>query len=147
MRISDLADAPQFAGTIANRGWTAWWTDSGRTEAEYRAGVEAMIAGAGIPFALVAQAEGRYLGSVLVIDSDLEARPQYTPWIAALWVEPDARRQGVALALIEAARQRIHRLGYPRCYLCATPRNAPYYLARGFRLIESGVEGLEVLTI
>lgn len=145
--ITDLREVPQFADIIAHRAWNAWWTDSDMSQADYRAGLDQMIHNSGIPFALVAHEGGAYRGSVLVIDNDLDARPQYKPWIAALWVEPDARRLGIAGSLIDAARQVAEGLGHPCCNLCATPENSPYYLARGFRLVESDVEGLNVFVI
>ncbi|PZQ96776.1 MAG: N-acetyltransferase [Cereibacter sphaeroides] len=147
MKISALTDVPHFADIIANRGWTAWWTDSELGEADYRAGLKPMITGDGIPFALVAHDSAHYLGSVLVIENDLEARPQYAPWIAALWVEPEFRSQGIAATLISAAREMANALGHSSCYLCASPQNSPYYIARGFRLIETGVDGLNVFVI
>lgn len=115
--------------------------------ADYRAHLNPMIESDGVPLALVAHANGVYLGSVLVIECDLDDRPEYAPWIAALWVEPDARRHGIAAKLIEAARAEAAENGYDLCYLCATPDNSPYYLARGFKLIESDVSGLNVFSI
>jgi predicted N-acetyltransferase YhbS len=106
-----------------------------------------MIEGDDIPLALVANEHERYLGSVLLIENDLDDRPQYSPWIAALWVEPEVRRNGIAAKLIEAARNKARRRGYGQCYLCATPENSPYYLARGFEQIESDVSGLNVFRI
>lgn len=147
MRISNLRDQPHFADQIADRGWNAWWTQSGVPLSTYRAHLEPMITGKAIPAAFVAHDGGTYLGSALLIDNDLEERPQYGPWIAALWVEPAARRQGLAQALIRAARAEAKRLGIETCYLCATPENSPYYLARGFTQIEGDVAGVNVFTI
>lgn len=147
MSISNLRDCPEFADSIADRAWHAWWTDSGVSLATYRDHLDPMIAGNGVPLALVAHDGDAYLGSALLIESDLEDRPQYAPWIAALWVEPAARRNGVAASLILATRQEAAKLGYGVCYLCATPDNSPYYLARGFTLIESDVAGLDVFSI
>lgn len=147
MLISDLRDRPGFADTIADRAWHAWWTESGVPLADYRAHLDPMMEGDGVPFALVAHEGDAYVGSVLVIENDLEARPQYAPWIAALWVEPEQRRQGVAVQLIDAARAEAARLGWQACYLCATPDNSPYYLARGFRQLEADVAGLNVFVI
>ena len=146
MTITLLRECPGFADTIADRGWHAWWTDSGVTLADYRAHLDPMM-GSGLPFALVAHDGPAYQGSVLVIENDLDARPQYAPLIAALWVEPQHRRQGHASRLIEAGRPESARLGHPTCYLCATPDNAPFYLARGFARIEEGVEGLDVFRV
>jgi GNAT superfamily N-acetyltransferase len=147
MTISPLRERPEFADTLADRAWHAWWTDSGVSLAAYRAHLDPMMEGDGIPLALVAHEGGTYVGSVLLVESDLDARPQLAPWIAALWVEPDQRRQGIAARLIEAARAEAKRLGHASCFLCATPDKAPYYVARGFGLVEADVDGLDVFVI
>jgi hypothetical protein len=58
MRLSRLREHPEFADIVAERGWTAWWTESGVPLRAYRASLEPMMSGAGISFALVAR-EGR----------------------------------------------------------------------------------------
>jgi GNAT superfamily N-acetyltransferase len=145
MQISHLRHVPQFADTIAHRGWNAF--DSGLDLANYRAGLDPMMEADGVPFALVVHHNEVYLGSTLVIGNDLAARPNLTPWIAALWVEPSHRSKGIAAALITEARAALAKTGIMRCYLCATPANSPYYLARGFTLIEDNVTGLNVFDI
>lgn len=147
LTIHDLRELPDFVDRVAERGWSAWWTDSGVSLAEYRAQFEPMLSGDGLPLALVAHDGDRYAGSVLLIEDDLSARPQYAPWIAALWVEPEDRRQGLAARLIAAARAEAARLGDEVCYLCAEARLRDFYLKNGFRVIERDVEGLDVFSI
>lgn len=147
VQITDLTTRPEFAATIADRGWHAWRKDSAVTLEAYRSGVERMTARLGIPIALVAHRDGRYLGSVLLIDNDLDARPAYSPWIAALWVEPAFRRRGVGRSLVAAAIEEAGRHGCRVCYLGATEANTPYYLAMGFGLIEPAVSGVNILTV
>ncbi|QXZ80108.1 N-acetyltransferase [Rhizobium sp. rho-13.1] len=106
-----------------------------------------MIENDGIPFCLVAEEDGIYLGSVLMIENDLDARPDYTPWIAALWVEPHARKRGVATRLIVAARAQAAKWGKYNCYLCATPEMDSFYLGQGFEQIETDVSGLNIFRI
>lgn len=113
----------------------------------YRAHLDPMLGEDAIPFALVAHDGDTYVGSVLVIDNDLDARANYAPWIAALWVDPDYRKQGVAAALIKAARRHVGSLGNGTCYLCATADKRPYYLKQGFTLLEEDVTGLDVFSI
>lgn len=147
MEICNLAALPTFADIIADRAWNQWWAESGVSLAEYRAHLDPMIEGEGIPLALVAHRGGEYVGSVLLIENDLDDRPQYAPWIAALWVEPEMRRNGIAAKLMDAARTEASALGHALCYLSATPDNSPYYLARGFTQIESEVSGLNLFSI
>ena len=147
MEITNLCDKTDFAKTIADRVWRAWWRDSDVSLSELQSGIEQMAVGRSIPLAFVAHDGSRYLGSVLLIENDLEGRPQYSPWIAALWVEPVARSRGIAGDLMQAARLEATRLGFQTCYLCATDANAPYYQARGFDMIDRSVSGMNVFTI
>ncbi|MDS7596582.1 GNAT family N-acetyltransferase [Agrobacterium tumefaciens] len=147
MNVSNLRDYPHFADLIADRGWNEWWTESGLPLGQYRAHLESMLESDGVPFALVAHENGVYAGSVLVISNDHDERPQYAPWIAALWVEPGFRRQGIAARLIAESRGESEKSGHPSCYLCATSDKAPYYLKQGFTLIERDVAGLDIFVI
>jgi GNAT superfamily N-acetyltransferase len=143
--LSNLNAVPQFADTIADRGWHAWKSNGDSSIMDYRAGLEPMLTSANsIPFAVVAHDAETYLGSVLVIEHDLDARPNLSPWIAALWVEPVFRSKGVAQQLVERAVAQAKDLGVKQVYLCALPHMAPYYLARGWWLDEKNVEGLNV---
>ncbi|WP_273689190.1 GNAT family N-acetyltransferase [Ketogulonicigenium vulgare] len=146
MQISPLRDVPHFVPRIAQRAWQAWWQETDVTLQDYQAGVAAIAASAGIPCGFVAHDGGRYLASVFLIENDLSARPTLTPWIAALWVEEDARRQGIAAQLMQHAQDSAAALGYAQVYLCASRDNAPYYAARGFDLVERDVGGLDVFS-
>jgi ribosomal protein S18 acetylase RimI-like enzyme len=143
LHISNLRTVPHFAETLADRAWNAWWTDK-IPLSEYRSWVDACLVGDGVPMALVAHDGDRYLGSVKLIASDLDSRPQYTPWIAALWVDPEYRRQGTATRLINAAASSAQQAGFTSVYLCANTANTPFYLARNFRQIEADVEQLNI---
>ncbi len=145
--ISDLREVPHFADTVASRGWHAWWTDSPVPLKQYRSWVQEAIDGQAIPTCLVAHDGETYQGSVSLITSDMEVRPQYSPWIAALWVDEKFRRQGIAQNLITAAREKFHSFGVKKIYLCAIEKNAPYYRARGFEQIETAVDGLNIFVI
>ncbi|WP_320202878.1 GNAT family N-acetyltransferase [Agrobacterium rosae] len=147
MQISNLRQHPAFADIIADRGWHAWWTESGVPLEEYRAHLDPMLETDGIPAALVAHDDDRYIGSVLIIENDLDERPDYAPWIAALWVEPDFRRQGIAAQLIASSREYAAQRGHDTCYLCATAEKRGYYLKQGFTLLEEDVNGLDVFSI
>jgi GNAT superfamily N-acetyltransferase len=148
--ISNLRRVPHFADIIADRGWHAWWVDSGVPLVDYRAHLEPMVKGGGIPSAFVAHTGTEYLGSGLLIESDhylRRMRRNLTPWIAAPWVEPEARHSGIAQDLIMAARIEAQKFGHEKCYLCASPDNSPYYLKRGFEQIEVNVGGLNIFSI
>ena len=85
--ISDLRQRPEFFDTIASRIWQAWWKQRG-FPLKYIAGRLREHLDANLtPFALVAHDGPTFKGSILVIDSDMDDRPQYSPWVAAVWVD------------------------------------------------------------
>jgi predicted N-acetyltransferase YhbS len=144
--IRPLDECPHFAGIIADRCWHAWWQDSDVSPAQYREWVDECTQGKCIPSCFVAHKGGIYLGSASLIADDLEAGPQYTPWIAALWVEESHRHQGIATALMDEAAASASALGFSKTYLCAALDKTAFYSKRGFTVIEEDVEGLTVFT-
>jgi len=92
-----------------------------------------------IPFALVAEQDGKLCGNTLVIESDEPARPDLTPWIAAVWVDEDMRKQGVAAALLQEAINRSAALDVERLYLSSRPALRDFYTKLGWRPIDDNV--------
>ena len=92
-----------------------------------------------IPLALVAHDSGTFLGTASLIASDLDERPDLTPWVAAVWVEERARGTGIGAALVERATQTCFALGFARAYLCARPRMTRFYERLGWTILERKV--------
>ena len=137
--ISDLRRQPQFFDIVADRIWQAWWQPNGVPRDYIVTGLTENMANTPIPFALVAHEGERFLGTSSVIASDLEQRPQLTPWVAAVWVEENARQRGVGAALVGRATDDCFALGEKRVYLCARARMAGFYERLGWTMIERGV--------
>ena len=137
--ISDLRRRPEFFDTVADRIWKAWWQESGYPLAYISTRLRENMAATPIPFALVAHDGNRFLGTASVIASDLEERPQLTPWVAAVWVEEAARRRGAGAALVNRAAQDCFALGILRAYLCARPRMSGFYEGLGWTVTERKV--------
>jgi GNAT superfamily N-acetyltransferase len=144
--ISDLRQCPQFFDTVAGRIWQEWW-QAGGTPLDYISGrLRENMEATPIPFALVAHDGERFLGTCSVIASDLAERPQLTPWVAAVWVEEQARGHGVGAALVDRAAQDGFALGIDRIYLCARPRMTGFYERLGWTISERMV-GLHRMSV
>jgi N-acetylglutamate synthase-like GNAT family acetyltransferase len=134
--ISDLRQRPEFFDAIADRIWQAWWKADGHPLDDISGRLRENLNAEPMPFALVAHLGSDFLGTASVIASDLPERPQLTPWVAAVWVEPRARRRGVGAALVDRAARDCFALGVRRAYLCARPQRSGFYQGLGWTPIE-----------
>src|SRR3954464_6743875 len=117
LTISDLRQRPELFDIVAERIWQAWWKDSGHPREYISARLRENLDAEPIPLALVAHDGAAFVGTASLIACDLEGRPQYTPWVAAVWVEPQHRRRGIGAALVERATSDCFGLGLSRVYL------------------------------
>src|ERR1700730_13623046 len=93
--ISDLRQRPEFFDVVADRIWQAWWKADGHPLDYISGRLRENLNAEPIPLALVAHQGSAFHGTASLIASDLPERLHLTPWVAALWVEPQARRRGV----------------------------------------------------
>ncbi len=137
--ISDMRQRPEFFDTVAMRIWQAWWKPDGHPLDYISGRLRENMDVTPIPFALVAHDGESFLGTASVIASDLAERPQLTPWVAAVWVEPEARQRGVGGALVDRATEDCFALGVSRAHLCARLQRSGFYERLGWIPIERDV--------
>jgi GNAT superfamily N-acetyltransferase len=137
--ISDLRQRPEFFDSVADCIWQAWWEPNGYPLAYIKERLAENMQDTPIPLALVSHDGGTFLGTASVIASDLDERPELTPWVAAVWVEEHARDHGVGAALVDAAARTCFKLGFARVYLCARPRMTGFYERLGWAVLERKV--------
>jgi GNAT superfamily N-acetyltransferase len=144
--ISDLRDRRDFSDAVADRVWRAFWKDKGHPLSLLTGLVQENLGAGPIPTALVAHAGNRFVGTVSIIACDEATRPHYTPWVAALWVEPEDRRRGIGAALVERAVGFAAGTGARRVYLLAGPHRRTYYEGLGWSVAEQTEDGIFILT-
>lgn len=146
-QIIDLADSPAHLALTATRIWQAFWQDEGVPLAHLTDRLAESLGPGALPFTLIAPEGAGLGGTVSVIAADLEERPALTPWLAALWVDPGARGQGLGTALVRAAAARAFAGGTPRLYLACLPELHGFYADMGWQLHETGIAGLEIMVL
>lgn len=130
--ISDLRERPEFFDTVADRIWRAWWEPRGLPLKHIADLLHGNMNAEPIPFALVAHEAATFLGTASVIVSDLDDLPQYTPWIAAVWVDTQYRERQVGRALVARAVDDVFALGIDSVYLCAPMPRRNFYIRQGW---------------
>jgi GNAT superfamily N-acetyltransferase len=145
--ISDLRQRPEFFDEVADRIWSAWWKPRDFPLEYIRGRLRENLNAEPIPFALVAHRDATFLGTSSVIASDMDELPQYTPWVAAVWVDPEYRKRRLGEALVARAVDDVFALGIERAYLCALQARRPFYLRQGWLPImeKVGDHGMTVL--
>ncbi len=117
-QICHLYEAPGHLPLVAKWIHEAFWLDQEGYEPDF---FEARLGEASdpdnIPLSLLALDEGAPVGTVNLIVNDDPQRPHLTPWLAALYVEPDFRRRGHGAALIVRLLSEASRLGCGTVYL------------------------------
>lgn len=92
-----------------------------------------------LPVVLGAFDSGECVGTVSVVErDDLDDVDHYTPWIAAMIVDPLRRGEGIGTALLAAAIGRCRDLYFPRIHLW-THDKQDWYRRLGWTDVESRV--------
>jgi GNAT superfamily N-acetyltransferase len=141
-RIHDLRDRPERFDRVAEAIWQAFWQHKGSALADIAQGLKLHMAPGPLPFTLLAEAAadgGDFLGTVSLIGCDEPERSDLAPWLAALWVEPAARRAGLGAALVREIERRAATLGVAHLYLSALPRVQRFYESRGWEAIDTDI--------
>lgn len=136
IQIVHLRDAMSLFPDVADRIWRAWSKPCGESLAEVEQELAGVVAAATFPFTLVATSDGVFAGTVTAIATDLDERPELTPWIASLWVDPPFRGSGIARALVDRATMAMFAQGFPHIYLYAIPELRTFYRHLGWHLQE-----------
>ncbi|HEV7320606.1 MAG TPA: GNAT family N-acetyltransferase [Ensifer sp.] len=137
--VSDLRDAPHFFDDVADRIWRAWWEPQGFPLDHISGLLEESLAHDAEALCLVAHDGDRFVGTASVIASDLEERPDLTPWVAAVWVDPPFRGSGIGGDIVLKAARAALRTGAKAVHLCALPGKRAFYERLGWRLDETDV--------
>ena len=98
-----------------------------------------------IPLTYLGMIEGDCIGTVSLVGNDLKARPDLSPWLAALYVRPDCRGQGYAKQLIQKVIASASGMGYRSLYL-RTETTAEYYKRLGWTKVDETVDEFQLFT-
>lgn len=129
LRICPLAERPEWAETLAGwhyQEWGALYADAWSLE-RCRQELRQHAARAACPGTWVAEQSGVLIGSVSVVEKDADELSEVPgPWLASLYVRPEARGRGLGRGLIRTAENAARDAGYPRLWLFTLQHTALY---------------------
>lgn len=134
--ITTTRQRPDLIDTVAAWVWSAFRRESGHDLASLRARTAACQAETGPEQCFVLLADGEPAGTVGLIHHDLDERPELTPWLAAMYVRPEARGRGYARQLIRALEHECMKAGIDRVWLY-THKAERLYASLGWRSVET----------
>ncbi len=136
MHIAYLADHPQLVPLLAAHHFQQWgYLRPGETLEGRIARLTAACGRNAIPSVFVGLEGGTLLGSAMLIASDMDERPELTPWLAGVYVVASCRGRGYASALVRRVEQEATSLQIERLYLY-TPSAEGVYERLGWELFE-----------
>jgi len=147
MRIEPLAQHRDDVATLAAWHHVQWghlyshWT----YEVAFAELGEHAARANGLPTTLLALEGEELLGSVsLVFEDAPELQEHGSPWLASLYVKPEARGRGIGAALVQAALARAAEEGVEELFLF-TPEHKDFYARLGWRpLARTALKGTAV---
>ena len=83
----------------------------------------------------VALEGSRLLGTACLDSEDLPQRPELGPWLASVYVMPEARSRGLGSQLVRAVEHEAWNQGVSRLHLHTTDRES-FYAGHGWKTLE-----------
>lgn len=145
-RIVPIAQRPDLVPVVANWLWDAFWQPNGHRLDEVREIVADATSERGPPQCLVLLAGEVPCGTASLMAADLEIRNDIGPWLAGLYVVPEARGQGCARRLVEAVEDAARATGAKQLFLY-TDDAQPLYEKLGWASFHETVDHGRPVTV
>jgi GNAT superfamily N-acetyltransferase len=148
VQIDYLADHPQLIPVLARLHQEQWgYLRPDKTLEQRETQLRQACGRGGVPTVVVALEDGELRGSAMLIASDMDTRPDLTPWLAGVYVVEDHRGRGYGSALVRRVESEASAAGVPLLHLFS-PDAADFYSRLGWTVNEQcGYLGREVLVM
>ena len=138
-QVQQLSECPQHVEAVGNWIFDQWWSRRHDSAEVVFTWLRTHTQKDKVPYTVVALVEGIPVCSCSVIDNDCLHRPQYSPWVAAVFVKPEMRHHGIASAILQEAAAIAGRAGVKGLYIDCLAMTAPVYEKNGWQVYEREV--------
>lgn len=132
--IAPITRSPDVIPIVAEWIWNEFWSDGNGYSQDDLIGLLSSATDDVIPMCWIARHRGNLAGCVNLIENDDAQRPHLRPWLAALYVHPPYRCQGIGRSLVETALGALVTLKEPSVFLGTD--NPDFYLKLGAKVQE-----------
>ena len=129
MQILDAKDNGQFLPELARALHEEWGAEQGYTFEETLEWCRD-VAASTVETILVAVEADQLVGTASLVENDLGAPTEYTPWLASLWIDPAQRKKGIASRLVTAIEELAHSQGHEELFLFCVEGTLPDFYER-----------------
>ena len=133
--IVRIAQRPDLVPVVAQWLWDEWHLDAGDSFAAIRDAVATSVSPSGPPQTFVLLVDNRPIGTASLVAHDLDERPNLTPWLAGVFVIPEARGRGHVIHLIQAVEVACRSAGVGTVWLHTADADRVYARA-GWHIVE-----------
>ena len=137
--LKQLSECPEHLETVGHWIYEEWWSKRCDSPEVVVSWLRTHTKLDTVPYSVIALAEGEPVGSCCVIENDCIHRPQYAPWVAALYVRPEFRRQRIASMILQEAASVAARAGVKCLFIDCLAATAPVYEKNGWAIHEREV--------
>ncbi len=128
MKFEDLSARIDLIPLLARWHFEQWgYLTGASTESDYEALLFRNASTRNLPLTLIAVNHDRLLGSVNIVNCDMDIRSELKPWLAQLYVDLPERGRGIGTALVYAAVERSRKLGFGCLYLYTSGTLPAFY--------------------
>jgi len=117
LALTTIADRPDLAEPVARWLWEEWGRKKGRPFERTHGMIAARTARQGLEQCFVALEDGAPVGTASLAAEDADSRPDLSPWLASVFVAPEARGRGYARVLVTAVESAARVAGFPTLWL------------------------------
>jgi GNAT superfamily N-acetyltransferase len=139
LSLTTIAARPDLAPVVARWIWEEWGRAKGRPVERTVARVAARTARVGLEQCFVVLEGDTAAGTASFVAEDSDSRPDLSPWLASVFVDPAFRGRGHARLLVSAVESAARGAGVPRLWLF-TETAAPLYASLGWQAAGEVIE-------
>lgn len=135
LTMTTVRERPDLLPVVVEWMWHQWWRGQSRTLEQTRAIYAECVAELGAPQTFVLLEENRPVGTVTLARTDLEERPELTPWLAGVFVVPERRGRGYFRLLLAEFEKACRAASVETAWLF-TNTAEQIYLRTGWETVE-----------